>query len=85
MILATHIIIAISSLVFASILLVSPSRIKFYINYGFIAAVIASGTYLIVATGTNILHTCLTGLTYLAIVAALTALAGHRLASQPIK
>lgn len=82
MILLIHIVIALSSVVFASGLLARPSKAKFYVNYGFIAATVASGTYLIITTGKNMLSACATGLVYLFIVAALTILAGRRLAHQ---
>lgn len=82
MILIAHIVIALSSIIFASVLLASPSRAKVFVNYGFITATIASGTYLIITTGANILSACATGLGYLAVVAVLTALAQRKLASQ---
>lgn len=82
MILIAHIVIALSSVIFASLLLARPSRMKVNINYGFIAATIVTGTYLIVTMHVNMLSTCATGLTYLAVVAVLTALAQRRLASQ---
>lgn len=84
MILILHIVIALSSLIFASVLLVRPSQTKLNINYGFIAATIASGTYLIVTMHVNMLSTCATGLTYLAVVAVLSALAQRKLARQSL-
>lgn len=82
MILILHIVIALSSLIFASVLLAHPSQTKLNINYGFIAATIATGTYLIVTMHVNMLSTCATGLTYLAVVAVLSALAQRKLARQ---
>lgn len=84
MILIAHIVIALSSIVFASLALVKPSRAKMNINYGFIAATITTGTYLIVTMHVNMLSTCATGLTYLAIVAVLSVLAQRKLANQKV-
>lgn len=82
MILIAHIVIALSSVVFASVLLARPSRKKFLVNYGFIAATIATGTYLIATMHVNMLSTCASGLTYLGVVAILSVLAERRLARQ---
>lgn len=82
MILIAHIVIALSSIIFASAALARPSWTKMNINYGFIAATIATGTYLIVTMHINMLSTCATGLAYLAIVAVLSALAHRKLARQ---
>ncbi len=73
MALIIHIIIAVSSIIFAGVLLARPSKTKFSVNYGLVAATIASGTYLIVTTGTHMLSACASGLTYLGIVTVLLA------------
>jgi hypothetical protein len=82
MILLTHIIIALASVAFASYLLIRPSRGKFYVNYAFIAATLASGTYLVLSTGVAMLSACASGLAYLAVVAGLSAVTWRKLAHQ---
>lgn len=84
MILIAHIVIALASIVFASFLLLQPSRSKIVMNYTLIASTIASGTYLIITTHENMLGACLSGLAYLAVVITLTAVAHRKLAHQTI-
>lgn len=71
-ILLTHIIIALSSLVVASIVFFKPSIRKIGVSYGFIIGTVASGTALLITNPSNILHTCLSGLFYLTIVTLVT-------------
>jgi hypothetical protein len=82
MALLTHIIIALSSVAFASYLLARPSRNKFYANYALITATLVSGTYLVVSTGVPMLSACASGLAYLAVVLGLSAFAWRKLAHQ---
>ncbi len=82
MILIAHVVIALSSIIFASLALIRPNQAKMKINYGFIAATIATGTYLIATMHVNMLSTCATGLVYLAVVAVLSVLAQRKLARQ---
>ncbi|CAN5375555.1 hypothetical protein BH10PAT4_BH10PAT4_3490 [soil metagenome] len=76
MIILIHVIIAVSSIVVASIGLFRPSVKKFAISYGFVLATVASGSVLLVVNPSNILHTCLSGLGYLTIVSLVT-IASH--------
>lgn len=76
-----HIIIALSSVIFASALLVRPTQRKMYVNYAFIVATIATGTDLVLTTHVDMLHTCVSGLAYLSVVAALSIMARYRLLS----
>ncbi|HET6622362.1 MAG TPA: hypothetical protein VFG56_00305 [Candidatus Saccharimonadales bacterium] len=82
MLLITHIIIALTSLVFATYLLIRPSQVKLNMNYGLIAATIASGSYLIVTTGQHWLSACLSGLVYSVIAVSLSLAARAKLARQ---
>lgn len=82
MILIVHIVIALSSVIFGSYALGRPSQKKLNTNYGFIAATIATGTYLIATMHVNMLSTCATGLAYLSIVTVLSILAQHKLRRQ---
>lgn len=70
MILLTHILIAISSIIYTSLLLVQPSRTKLRTSYILIAATLASGTYLTILNPVHMLQTCTTGLVYVVIVSA---------------
>lgn len=70
MILLTHILIAISSIIYTSLLLVHPSRTKLRTSYILIAATLASGTYLTILNPVHMLQTCTTGLVYVVIVSA---------------
>lgn len=80
LVLTTHIVIALSSIVFASWMLVRPSTRKFHINYGFIAAVLTSGTYLVLITHATMLSACTSGLLYLSVIAVLSVVASRRFA-----
>lgn len=66
-ILIFHISIAILSLLSTAVLYVRPSKLKLRISAGLVAATVVSGTYLIFATGTNILEVCLVGLCFIAV------------------
>ena len=71
-ILLIHIIIAVSSIVIASIVFFKPSIKRIGISYGFIVGTVASGTALLIATPSSILHTCLSGLFYITVVSIIT-------------
>ena len=75
-ILLIHIIIAISSIIVASIIFFKPSLKRFYVSYGLIVATVATGTGLLILNPSNILHTCLSGLFYLTVVSIIT-IASH--------
>lgn len=77
-----HISIALSSMVFTTVLYISPSNIKLRTSYSLVALTLVTGTYLVVSTGTPLLKACITGLGYLAIVALGIALARRKLATQ---
>jgi len=70
MILLTHILIAISSIIYTSLLLIQPSRTKLRTSYTLIAATLVSGTYLTILNPVHMLQTCTTGLIYVVIVSA---------------
>ena len=79
MILVTHIIIALSSVAYTTLLLALPSRTRLYISYALVAATLASGIYLTVVNPASMLRTCTTGLVYVVIVTAGIAVARKRL------
>lgn len=75
--LTLHIIIAIASLVAASIALVRPSKSLLNANYGLVVATLGSGTVLI-AMGYSALHMCIAGFVYTALSIALVVFAKKR-------
>lgn len=78
MIVLIHIVIALTSMLVGAALLARPVQALFRTQYVLIAATLGSGTYLVVATGSPLLHTCATGLFYLAIVTAGLVLARRK-------
>src|ERR1700755_2590582 len=84
MVLITHIIIALSSLIFTTYMYFAPSKRKFTASYVLIALTLASGTYLVVSTHAQILQSCTAGLLYLAVVIFGVVAAYHKLAEQTI-
>ena len=68
MIILLHVLIALSSVAFTTYLYLRPSKGKFYVSYGLIAATLGSGTYLVVSSGSPLLSSCMTGLLYLGVV-----------------
>lgn len=74
-----HIIIAISSFALAAGLLVKPVQKLLSVNYGLIAATIATGAILVVQ-GYSALHVCAMGLVYTLVMIVMSAVARRRLA-----
>lgn len=74
-----HIAIALLSIISASVALFGASRRALTTSYALMAFTVASGTYLAVASQSNILHVCMSGLAYLAVIVALTRLAAVKL------
>ncbi|HEX5797963.1 MAG TPA: hypothetical protein VFX79_01285 [Candidatus Saccharimonadales bacterium] len=64
MLLITHILIAMISILFATLLFFSPSNFKFRANYLLLGATLASGTFLVVDRGSHLVESCLMGLVY---------------------
>lgn len=81
MILVTHIIIALSSVAYTTLLLFRPTQSKLYISYALVAATLASGIYLTVINPASMLRTCTTGLVYVVLVTAGIAIARKKLAT----
>jgi hypothetical protein len=77
-----HVIIALVSMGYASILLFSPAKASFGAHYSLIALTVASGTYLLVASPAHMLETCTMGLFYLGFVGVATKFAYTKLAAQ---
>jgi len=68
MMLLTHLVIALSSLVYSAYVFFNPSRAGLRRSYGLVIATVATGTYLVVSTHSPMLQSCMAGLTYLGIV-----------------
>lgn len=80
MILLAHIIIALTSIAFSTYAFFKPSEAKFRISYVLVAAVLASGTYLVWLNPATLTHLCTTGLIYLGAVTVLLVAAHRKLA-----
>jgi hypothetical protein len=76
MILLIHIVIALASIAAASFAFLKPSKKSLAFSYGFISATLASGTFLVVTLSSDLLRSCLAGLTYITVVSVVT-LASH--------
>lgn len=81
MIVLTHISIAFASMLLTSLAYFQPSKTKLKASLMFVALTLASGTYLVVSTHSNMLSACVSGLTYLGIVGLGLVLAARRLAA----
>jgi hypothetical protein len=77
--LIAHIAIALSSLLIATLAVVTPKLAAIRLGYGLAALTFASGTYL-VFMGASIVQFCLSGAVYFSIVAGLLAVARTKLA-----
>jgi hypothetical protein len=82
MALIIHIIIALSSIAFTTLLFAAPSTLKFRVNYLLIGLTLATGTYLVASTNTAMLKACMSGLLYITLVTAGTLAARYKYAKQ---
>jgi hypothetical protein len=82
MALIIHIIIALTSIAFTTLLFALPSQAKFRANYGLIALTLISGTYLVVSTNAPMLKSCMSGLLYIGVVTLGTIAARYKYARQ---
>ena len=85
MLLIMHVSVALSSLVMASIVMFNPTKSRLYMTYGLEAAVLVSGTSLVVLSDTNLLQSCVTGLLYLMAISSATILGKYKLQLQETK
>ena len=82
MALLLHITIALASVGYTTFVFFSPSTNKLHVSYGFIAATLLSGFYLVWANPAHMLQACMSGLLYIGIVTCGLAAAHHKLASE---
>ena len=80
MILLIHVVLALASLILSVINYFRPSKPRLSISYSLATGTLASGVLLIVVSHASILRTCLTGITFFAVVSVLNELARKRLA-----
>lgn len=81
MILLTHILIALASLVFAAIAFIRPTRSRLHLSYLLTGLTIATGTYLVISAPAHMIQSCLTGLVYLGVITTAIVSAQHKLAA----
>jgi hypothetical protein len=74
-----HIIIALTSLVYAGYTFFSPSQNKLRFSYSLVVLTLLSGTYLVMVTHSPLMAACTSGLIYLAVVLSGLAAAHYKL------
>ena len=77
-----HVLIALTSVIYAGFTFFQPSGKKLNVSYILVAATIATGTYLVIMKPSHMVSSCITGLAYLAVVFALIISARHKLAKK---
>jgi len=80
MALLIHLACALASIIITSLTVFRPTKSKLSLSSASVAATLATGTYLVVSTHSNLLSSCLSGLFYLAITGTGIAVASYRLA-----
>lgn len=70
MIIVIHVVIALLSIVCATFGYIRPTNKNLQISYALVALTFASGFVLVYSEPAQILRTCLSGITYLAVVSA---------------
>jgi hypothetical protein len=77
-----HILIAVLSLIWATMTFAKPSAPKLKVSYSLTGAVVLSGVMLVVQNHTVLLQACTSGLFYLAASTSLTVFTHRKLATQ---
>jgi hypothetical protein len=80
-----HVLIAVSSLLFTVITFLKPSKTRLRIVQTLIVSTLASGTYLVINTHSNMVSVCFSGLMYLGFVSTLLMFADYKLVIQNTK
>lgn len=68
MIVLSHVIIALASMVLTSIAYIRPSIIKLRVAYGLVGATLISGLYLVWSEPAHMIEACTMGLLYIGVV-----------------
>lgn len=84
MILITHIVVAITSILCTAYAFIFPSVRVLRVSYSLIGLTLASGTYLVLSTGSRLVQACITGLVYISIISVAIIAARSKLARQEI-
>lgn len=79
MVILIHIIIALTSIIIATVGFFRPSLRVLVVSYGLIIATVSSGTLLLVTSPSHILQSCLSGVAYLSVVSIATVATHVRL------
>lgn len=82
MILIFHIFVALASLVAATASYAMPSRLVFKATYALTAAMLASGTILVIQDSTHLVKSCAIGLGLLVVILYQVALGHKKLAAE---
>lgn len=84
MLLLTHVVIALASVVLTGLAYIQPSQAKLHSSYALVGLTLASGTALVITTHSALLSSCMTGLFYLGIVLSGIVAARRKLASEEL-
>jgi hypothetical protein len=82
MVLIIHLVLALGSLTQASYLFFRPTRQGLIASYWLALLTFISGAYLVIASHSQLLSSCFSGVVYLATITALNLGARHKLAAQ---
>jgi hypothetical protein len=80
MILLTHIVIALGSVIYTGFMFLAPTKLKINISYVLLALTIGTGTYLTISTPAHMLQTCITGLSFVVFMLSGIAATKYKLA-----
>ncbi len=84
MMLVIHIMVAVLSMVWASVVLWRPTVLGLRISCGLLVGMTGTGAWLLIDKPAVMAHTCVTGLVYVGLVGALTIGAWRRLRTASI-
>ncbi|MEK7594557.1 MAG: hypothetical protein AAB436_02900 [Patescibacteria group bacterium] len=84
MVVFAHVVIALSSLIYATYLFFRPSIKGLRASSGLVALTLVSGSYLVLLQPSHMVSACMSGLAYLAFVSSLMLAAYRRYAKQNI-
>lgn len=79
MILVAHILLALSSIIYSTYVLFSPSRVRVYGSYSLIASTLTTGIYLTLIHPNHIKQACISGIIYVATMSAIMIMVHSRL------
>lgn len=82
MALIAHILIALTSVGFTTLVFFSPSARKLWASYGLVAVTLISGFYLVWSNPTHMLQACMSGLLYVGVVSLGLVSVHHKLADE---